>query len=397
MQTRELLTEWHEKSSLYLASDLLLKPHIERDKLDFIRDTLITEFDEDYFQLHPGREMSSEEINWIKSLLLVPERLSAVKALLEIALQLRYCKRYPTLYKEFKRLRSNPRNLRSFFFELFIYKTLEDAKIPMDKKAKRGKQELEGFCRIYGKEFLFECKLPYIPGLEGLFLVQRLMGDFHLHGTQKTPANGYIAAVYIQWPWTDEHREGLGQKIRRFYERLPHGGQLDIKYDDPGTLGRLEVRSFTAERLSELEKENIADVIYYTAPTDEITGNGFVHMRAKVIGKFNILRDKLYKKLESILTTEKEQHPLDQFPLKILFLGSESFPEFQFGLFQHEDMYDLNRIVAMCNTLELGCIVCFVRKYYQNNDPYMGIDVIAPTELLAEAQLIKHIFDSLPA
>jgi len=396
MEPRELLAEWHTTASLHLASIFLLQPLIEKGKLDFIRDTLMTEFDGDYFQLQPCQEIASDEIHWIKSLLMVPERLSAVKALYELALQLRYCQRFPSLYKEFKRVRPNLRNLRSFFFELFIDKTLDEAGIPTEKMKKVGRQVMEGFCTLNGKEFLFECKLPYIPGLEELFLVQRLMKDFHEQGSKKVPLNGYSAALYIERPMTAAHREALGRQITKFYQGLPSGVPAQIDYLDPGPPGRLEAKTFSPEVLAVLGKEDKADVMYYLEPTGEVTPDGVVQMKGKVSGKFNVLVDKLYQKLASILLAEREQHPPEKFPLKIVFLGSESFPEFQFGIFQDESMFDLDRVLALCNTLKLGCIVCFVRKYYQLGEPYVKADVIGPMELAEEAQQLKDLFDGLP-
>jgi hypothetical protein len=395
MTPRELLTEWHQKASLNFSSQFLHHPMIDQERLDFIRDILLTSFDAPYFQLFPGKEISNDQINWIKSLLMAPDRFSAVKALQELSLQLQYCKRFPTLWKEFKRLRNNPINLRSFFFELFVYKTLDDAHIVTIKKPKRGKQELEGYCALKGSEFLFECKLPYLPGLEELFLVQRLMNDFYQQGTQKLPPNGYIATVELQRPLTATHRSELGEKIAKFYANLPSGVPVEINYHDPGPAGRLDVQTFSQERLDAVKEENKADVTYYLAPTGEVRENGQVMLAGKVLGKFNVWREKQYQKLESILIAEEEQHPAVVFPRKVLFIGSESFPEFQFGIFQHDNMFDRDRIVQLCNALELSCIVCFIRKYYQGNDPYMKVDVIASSEQWDEGLLIKHVFESV--
>jgi len=397
MKLRELLTEWHEKASLNFASRFLLKKLYEQSKLDFVRDTLMTSFPVKYFQVLPGQRIAPSKINWIRSLLLVPDRLSAVKALYEIALLLKYCQSSPGLWATFKELQQNPINLRSFFFELFIFKTFDDAGIATVKKPLSGKQELEGYCTVRGQEFLFECKLPYIPSLDELFLIQQLMGTFHQHGFQKSPLNGYIAQIQFTRPVTDGHREELEKKIRRFYNDLRHGMLMEVDYSDPGGAGLFHAKSYSKERLEAIEKENKAEIIYYMAPTGEVGKNGEVQMEGKMIGKWNILHDKLYKKLETILKAEKRQHPPEQFPYKIVFVGSESFPEFQFGLFQHENMYDLDRIVTLCNKLSLSSLVCFIRKYYQQNQPYILVDVIAPTELLDVAQVIKHIFGSLTA
>lgn len=394
MATRELLIEWHQKASLNFASRFLLKARIEQGKLDFIRDTFLTSFSPRYFQIHPAREISSSKINWVKSLLLVPDRYSAVMALYEIALQIRYSKSFPVLWEEFLRLRKNPINLRSFLFELFVYKTFDSSMINTVKKPVMGQQELEGYCTLNGKEFLFECKLPYIPGLDELFDVQRLMLDFFKQGSNKVPLNGYIAAVFFQRPFKDAHRKELGQKISNFYKGLPHGVDVEIDYVDPGKTGRLEVKTYTKKRLDEMKRQDKADVLFYLTPTGEINNNGAVKMEGKLVGRFNILRDEVYEKLEDILKKEKKQHPPEVFPRKILFIGSESFPEFQFGLFQIDNMFDLNRVVELCNKLKLECIVCFVRKYYQDDHPFIKVDVIAPPELMAEAQLIKHIFYS---
>jgi len=397
MKPRELLTEWHEKASLNFASRFLLTKLYEQAKLDFVRDTLMTSFPPRYFQALPGQRIAPSKINWIRSLLLVPDRLSAAKALYEIALLLKYCQSSQALWASFKDLQSNPINLRSFFFELFIYKAFDDAGIPTTKKPQSGKQELEGYCTVKGQEFLFECKLPYIPSLDELFLIQQLMSTFHQHGYQKSPLNGYIAQVQFTRPIGDEHREELEKKIITFYNGLPHGVVMEVDYSDPWGAGLLRAETYTKERLDEIEKEKKAEIIYYMAPTGQVGSNGEVQMEGKMIGKWNILRDKLYKKLETILKAEKRQHPPEQFPFKIVFIGSESFPEFRFGLFQHENMYDLDRIVTLCNKLRLGSVICFIRKCYQQDQPYILVDVIAPRELLEVAQLLKHIFGSITA
>lgn len=135
----------------------------EQQKLDFIRDTLMTSFSRKYFQIYPGREIASTKINWIRSLLLASHRLSAVKVLYEIALLLKYCNAIHALWTEFEDLRDNPINLRSFFFELFIYKTFDDASYRRLKSRLQASRSSKAIVRYAERSFSLNVNCPMSP------------------------------------------------------------------------------------------------------------------------------------------------------------------------------------------------------------------------------------------
>ncbi len=72
-------------------------------------------------------------------------------------------------------LKKAPEGLRNFFFELFIYQCLDAKHIPNIKKPIINNQELEGICVLNGEQYLFECRKAFLPNIEVIDILRRLM------------------------------------------------------------------------------------------------------------------------------------------------------------------------------------------------------------------------------
>jgi hypothetical protein len=99
----------------------------------------------------------------------------------------------------------------------------------------------------------------------------------------------------------------------------------------------------------------------------------------------------IYKKLESLLKEKKKQHKDSSFENKIIFLDSESLPEFHLNIFQAEPMFDIELVKQVYHKVGFKAILCIVRRFYDDNGPFILADVIAPNHLHDTGNMLKSM------
>jgi hypothetical protein len=119
-----LLARWYEQVWVR-SSPLSITPLIDRAVVDDIYQTLSTYFPKNYFRVNPNADAELRKIPWLFGVLSSHIQMECIHALQEVSTLLHYLQMLDQkIIKEFYQLQKNPQNLRSFFFELFIYRFL---------------------------------------------------------------------------------------------------------------------------------------------------------------------------------------------------------------------------------------------------------------------------------
>jgi|GEM_PF-3144834 len=205
--SNNLLEKWYEDARV-LSSPINIRSKISRDKVDFVYNTFKEFFNLKYFEIKRERSGSIEKSNWIHYLLANTTHLGCYGALHQLAKVIEYSKGLEEhIQKELKNLKWNPKNLRPFFFELFVFMILDKNKIPNRKKYIVDNQEIEGTFRMLGEEYLFECRKIYMPGLEELDVIKSILDVFGKYGKTLNKISGMICMIKVARPIKGEQKD----------------------------------------------------------------------------------------------------------------------------------------------------------------------------------------------
>lgn len=389
---KNLLSEWH-REALVISSAFAITPKYKRSMVEFIYSTLKEFFGMSFFEVNGGTDKAINKINWLFGLISTNKSIPCYDALHDICLLINYSKTLdPSLQKELQQLKRNPENLRTFFFELLIYRMLDLSKISNIKKLVSGNQILEGTCELYGKTFLFECRKAFMPKMNELDVMRRLLMDISLLGQQMQGGVGMICTIKLTRPVTGAHRSDLADKLRQYFKKLGEiKSKVTIQYTHQGYYGSLSAIDYDEATLIEIQSKKDYDVLYYVIPP-KIPVPGIPDLyRARISCNFFVDNSQIYKKLETLLKEKKKQHKNSSFENKIIFLDSESLPEFHMSIFQAEGMYDLELVKQAYNKVGLKDILCIVRRFYNDKGPFILADVIAPDHLQDAANMLRSL------
>ncbi|MES1222283.1 MAG: hypothetical protein ABUT20_42700, partial [Bacteroidota bacterium] len=389
---KNLLSEWSAEA-LAISSPFAITPKYDRSKVEFIYNTIKEFFGMPFFEVNAGTDKAINKISWLYGLISTNKSIPCYHALYDICLLISYSKTLdPSLQKELQQLKRNPENLRTFFFELFIYRMLDSNKIPNIKKLVSENHVLEGTCELNGKTFLFECRKAFMPKMNELDVKRRLLTDIWLLGQQMQGGVGMICTIKLTRPITGAHRSDLADKLRQYFKRLEGiKSKVTIQYTHQGDYGSLSAIDYDEATLIEIQAKKDYDVLYYVIPPKIPVPGIPDHYRAKISCNFSLNNSQIYKKLETLLKEKKRQHKSSSFKNKIIFLDSESLPEFHMNIFQTEGMYDLELVKQVYNKVGLKDILCIVRRFYNNKGPFILADVIAPDHLQETAGVLKSM------
>jgi hypothetical protein len=303
-----------------------------------------------------------------------------------------------SIQKELQQLKRNPENLRTFFFELYIYRLL-DLNIANAKKVVSGNQVLDGTCELAGRTFLFECRKAFLPKIQELDVKRRILTDIWLM-SQKYPVGiGMICTIKLNRPVVGVHHSDMRETLSGFFKKLSEiKGPVSIQYKHAGDYGAFSAIDYDEASLIEIQATKDFDVLYYVVPPKMPVRGIPDHYQAKIACNFSVSQFQIIKKLESLLKEKKKQHRGSTFQNKIIFLDSESLPEFHMNIFQNGEMYDLEMIRQAYNKVGLKDILCIIRRFYNNEGPFLLVDVIAPPHLedageKLQAMLLTHYAD----
>ncbi|MDH7464682.1 hypothetical protein QEG73_25520 [Chitinophagaceae bacterium 26-R-25] len=387
-----LLTEWYEEA-LQLSSSLAYEPKYDRKKVEFIFQTLITFFGPRFFEVKVGEDRTIEKISWIVALLSNNRSIPCYHALYDVCLLTRYVHTLDeSIQNEFKDLKKNPDNLRSYFFELFIYRLLDVNQIPNEKKIVSGNQQLEGTCVLNQKTFLFECRKAFLPGIHELDTMRRLTIDLQMLGQNMKHGIGMICCIKMNRPVSSRHHHEMLTKLQLFFKRLNEFTSTPkIQYRHEDEYGTFTAVDYDEATLIETKSKKEYDLLYYVIPPLAPIPGIQNHYRVKIISHFEVYRSKIYSKLESVLKEKKKQHEDSAFQNKIMFLDSESLPEFRMNLFQNQDMYDAELVREVYKKTGLKHILCVVIRSYNEQGMQLYIDVIAANHLQVTATKLQSM------
>jgi hypothetical protein len=392
MTTTNLLESWH-KETLVLSSPFNIGKKLSRQKVSFIYDTLVSFFGLKYFDVKGNVDKPLKKISWLHSLLANNTHIGCVSALYEVALLIEYSKTLEnSIQKELRDLKRNPENLRTFFFELYIFNFLDKKNIPNRKKIKLNDQELEGTCILFGNEYLFECRKIFMPKLNEFDVMRRLMTEFWFESKKINKGYGMICTVSLKRPIKGEHYSVFEKKIKKYFADFNEFKETiaKIEYIIEDEFGSFKVIDYDEASLIEIKAAKKYDVLFYVVPPLNPIRNVPNKYDIKITCNFFIFQNALYKKTESVLKEKKDQHKNSVFKNKIFFIDSESFPELQMGLFQNENMFDYNKVKSIYDKLNITNIVCIIRRHYMQETPNVFVDIFYPESLKETALFLKQ-------
>lgn len=396
--TENLLSEWYQEAQV-LSSPFAIKTEYSRIKVDFIYKTLEEFFGLRFFGANAGIDKAIDKISWLFSLVSSNKSVLCYNALYDVCLLIDYSKSLDEpLQKEMQQLKANPENLRAFFFELFIFRMLDLYKVPNAKKVISENQVLEGTFELNDTTFLFECRKVFMPKMEELDIKRRLMTDFWQLGQKYQTGTGLICTIKLNRPLAGIHRSDLGNKLRIFFKKLStFKTQVKVDYTYVGNYGEFKAIDYDEATLIEIKAKKEYDVLYYVIPP-KIPAQGMLNRYQAFIGcNFSVAEKDIVKKLETVLKEKKKQHKNSSYQNKVIFLDSESLPEFHMNIFQPGGMHNLEMIRQAYDKAGLKDILCIIRRYYDEQGPEILADVIAPQHLQVAGIILKKMLENYPA
>lgn len=390
--TKNLLTEWY-REAMAMSSPMAITRQYDRKKVEFIYQTLCDFFGLSFFGVNGGSDKAIDKISWLFGLVSTNKSIPCYHALYDVCLLIEYSKTLDeSIQKEMKQLKKNPENLRAFFFELFIYRLFDFNGVANDKKVVSGNQVLEGTCELDGETFLFECRKAFLPKIHELDIMRRILTDIWLLGQEFPLGVGMICTIKLTRPIAGIHLSDMREKLRGYFKKLSEiKSRVTIKYTHGGEYGVFSAIDYDEASLIEIQSKKDYDILYYVNPPKlPVPGVADLY-RARISCNFFVSHSQLYKKLETMLKEKKRQHRNSVFQNKIIFLDSESLPEFHMNIFQNDSMFDLDMIRQAYNKVGLKDILCIVRRSYNNEGPFVQADVIAPDHLQDAAKMLQSM------
>lgn len=387
-----LLEKWYDNAKV-ISSHLNINQIVSRDKVVYIYETLLSFFGTSYFEIIPGIDKPIEKITWIYSLLSNENSLGCIDALFEISELIQYSSTLDeTIQKELLDLKHSPQNLRTFFFELFVFKRLDENRIQNKKKYFVGAQEIEGTCTIAEKLYLFECRKIFLPKIQELDILRRLLMDFDKYGKTLTKGMGMICSITFNWPITGKHRSNFESRIREFFKALNQLTYAHIDYNVSDEYGTFRAIDYDEATLIEIKGSKKYDILHYVIPPKVPVPGQANFYQGKVLANFFTLQSKIHKKFEEALKEKKRQHKNSPFKEKIIFIDSESLPEFQMGLFINEMMFERGKIAAICKKIHENNIVCMIRRRYLSDGYEILVDTFGNEQNKNVVKVLNQIF-----
>lgn len=390
--TKNLLSEWYQEAQV-ISSPFAIRTQFPRARVDFIYLTLKDFFGLSFFGVNAGTNKAIDKISWLFGLLSTNKSIPCYHALYDICQLIGYSKTLDdSIQKEMTQLKRNPENLRAFFFELFIYRLFDLNAVVNAKKVVSGNQVLEGTCELDGKTFLFECRKAFMPKIHELDVLRRILTDIYLLGQEFPLGVGMICTIKLTRPVSGAHLTDMRTKLRGFFKKLSEiKSRVTIQYTHGGEFGVLAAIDYDEATLIDIQAKKDYDILYYVEPP-RIPVPGIPDLyRARISCNFSVAESQVYKKLETMFKEKKRQHRNSPFENKIIFLDSESLPEFHMNIFQNDSMYRPEMIQQAYTKAGLKDILCIVRRSYNNEGPLVLADVIAPAHLQVAASALKSM------
>ncbi|KAA0990039.1 hypothetical protein [Dyadobacter aurulentus] len=390
-----VLQEWLDNGKK-ISSEFLLRPAISRGVFYRVYTTLKLYFGEEYFVISEREDKSIDKHFWIVDLLANKNSFECIAALDKIAKLTDYLHTLPRhVVKEFEHLRggyNDPKrvhaeNLRNFFYEIYIIRLLEQKRIPVEKKPEGNGKPLDGVCYLAGKKFIIECTKPAIPKRIEFDVLKRVATDFILLIEKAVKLPPIIVVIDFKGRITPAYRSHFSTYLIHLRKHLNTAQTSEsMNFEVDSEYGLVRTEHFSDELLDQLKNEG-HDIIFYS--------NGLVGQSVPNSGinfKFPIEEHEILKHLEAVLKQKKIQHIDSEDSEKIIFIDSESLPEFNFGLFHQPSMLNLDEVMRLYEKLRMDCLVCITIRTYWSGELVVATHLIATERLKRET---KWLVDKL--
>lgn len=387
-----LLNEWF-KEYRYLSSDLHPWGRIYRRKdIEWVVGVLSSYFGNDFFVV-PTENTSAKTIessNWIHNLLVL-HRPSSILALFEICNLLVYLQKQDEKLQ--KQMRSTIRHIHKFqdlFFEVYVYRILEFNRIPVEKKAMKGNQELEGRCEINGKKYLFECKKPtfiYMPELEAFV---QIIQEFRINFSKLQNGKELVGYVQLKKDPKQAKNEAV-QKIKKFAKNpKSFAGTIDFHYESEFV--KIRIENYDEVKYIEYTTQDLQPrVIFKILPPIVVVPDTENLYRFFIEYDFSAEHNKIIDKLLDALDKKRKQHSESKREGRIFFFDNEHLGDFKLPLLPISGIENDEKIMEYLNTKETEDILCIMDRNFLSSPPKIGIKVYCKDE----SEEVKKVLEGL--
>lgn len=339
--------------------------------------------------------------NWLHQLLVNTKQKGSFLLLLDYAKLIDYATSLGTeFFHRIKQLETNLDNLRSYFFELFTYRLLDNNGIENVKRTIEGNQEQEGRCNIAGSDFLFECRKLYLPGSIELdvkkyiatHLVMKIKQEFNV-------GIGVLITVRFKRVVSNKSKAIFREKIDRFFRKLEiqKGRFHSIDYEDQDDNGVFKVSDYSIDQRLELENDKGCDVFCYLAPPGIITPGVPNHFVFHVSTSFTKDNSQVTDYLLNKIKEKKRQHNTSNFTKQIFFFDNEAFPGVRMSLFpMAKSNFEINEKIVQTYIDESSSdvILCIINRNYTHSKPIIEIKTFCKPHLNNIKATLQHLISN---
>ncbi|MHA4737766.1 hypothetical protein [Dyadobacter sp. MSC1_007] len=383
-----VLQEWYDNGEK--ISSVFAPPVIGRGVFSRVYTALKLYFGEEYFVISEREDKSIEKHFWIVELLANKNSFECIVALDKIVKLTVYLHTLPRhVVKEFEHLRGDyndarkvhAENLRNFFYEIYITRLLEQKRILVEKKPEDNGKPLDGVCYLDGKKFIIECTKPAIPKRIEFDVLKRVATEFILLTEKTIKLPPIIVVIDFKGRVTPAYKSHFSAYLIQLRKHLntAHPGEL-LNFQVDNEYGSMRTEHFSDERLDKLMNESHGIIFYSNGLVDQPAPNSGINY------KFSIEEHEILKHLEAVLKQKKTQHIDSEYAEKIIFIDSETLPEFNFGLFHEPTMFNLDKVTRLYEKLRMDCLVCITIRDYTSGELVVATHLIATERLEKEAQ-----------
>lgn len=398
-----LLENWKKECDL-LSTDLIIvnnKPRVKlaRKDVESIYQILANYFPQEFLSIEKGKKPSLYKSNWLHDLLGSYNRAGCIIALFEIANILLYMKKLnESIQLKVKSSLNDPLQLRSLFFELYLFRLMDYNKIPNKKKPIVNNQELDATCKLNDIEFLCECKKIYAPDMDVLDTLENCLTDL----TEKLQALkrgfGLIGTLKLNKPGDKKLKNIIKAKISLFIKKFHEQKYLHtVDYHHEDEHGLFSVVNYNTANRIEVESKKNYQILFKVIPPFNPTPGIPNHYPVYVELNFSMTENQIMKHLFSKLKKGRKQHSHSPYEYKIYFIDNEIIPELKMPIFRTQSMFNETKINSYVNKLSENEILCFVIRDYMDDFPKITIKAFGKNiDPLVKSKLenLKTNFDS---
>jgi hypothetical protein len=324
--------KWLERWKRYydsLSSPLVGKQHYDRQTVDIVYFMLLEFWGSDFFEFDFLQNMKKNTLHFIQSLVYRPS-VPGFYRLYEVCILLQYAHDYnKEQYKILTACKYQSEKMRDTLCEVLLEYSFRQAGIEYAANPIRGRQTLEGYCKLNGEGFLVECKNKYSMNKDEFKIICYVSGRLMEFG-QQPPPFPLLGVGYISFKHKDIIETDTYNVFKKLIDYLSTNSQVHIGGVIEDDHVRIEMKSGTDENFAEYDSGGIqANLKFYIKPTHEVDDKGNFIVRFHVDHSSSAKRSDLSEKLKTTIRKARSQHKEETARGRIIVVVNEFLLDFR--------------------------------------------------------------------